>query len=243
MESMKIERIHYEEAYRYGQEVHKRTLSLAEARRHLEKIGLNRNSAADLINNLGHMLGGNRYKRTLSPAATDSFLTGIKRDYGEQALKNAVSAYKQHLEYYQTLTGTPMRDHVRILHKFSDLLKNSFEEFIIAEEIEEPQHFVEGATKTISINIYERSQKARKVCICEYGCICSVCGFDFEKKYGALGKDFIHVHHIRELASIGKQYTLNPKDDLRPVCPNCHAMLHKSKPAYTIAELKVLIKD
>lgn len=218
-------------------------MSHSEAKERLVQIGLNPNSAADLINNLGHLLKGARYKRTLNPATTESFLSGIRRDYGQLALKNAVSAYKQHLEYYQDLTGTPMVEHMKVLRKFTELLKETFEDFTIPEEIEEPQNFFEGALKNISINVYERNQKARAACIKEYGCICSACGFDFEKRYGALGKDFIHVHHIRDLAIIGKQYTVNPKEDLRPVCPNCHAMLHRSKPAYTIAELKAFIKD
>jgi 5-methylcytosine-specific restriction protein A len=63
------------------------------------------------------------------------------------------------------------------------------------------------------------------------------------KIYGEIGNGFIHVHHVVELASVKDEYKVNPVDDLRPVCPNCHAMLHQKKPAYTIEELKSIIKN
>lgn len=110
-----------------------------------------------------------------------------------------------------------------------------------AEEIDSGQKFFEGATKQVSINVYERDPQARIVCIQHYGIQCSVCGFDFEKVYGELGEGFIHVHHLKSISEIGKKYEVDPIKDLRPVCPNCHAMIHKRKPAYTIEELKTII--
>tara|TARA_R110001606_G_scaffold397550_1_gene574391 strand:- start:907 stop:1587 length:681 start_codon:yes stop_codon:yes gene_type:complete len=101
---------------------------------------------------------------------------------------------------------------------------------------------IEGKSKIISVNIYERNINARKECIQHFGLNCQVCNFNFEKKFGDLGKEFIHVHHKLEIATIGKEYKINPIKDLIPVCPNCHSMLHKRKPAYTIEELKLKIK-
>ena len=56
--------------------------------------------------------------------------------------------------------------------------------------------------------------------------------------YGTLGEGVIHVHHLRELASLGEEYEVDPIKDLRPVCPNCHAILHTSSPAMTITQLQ-----
>lgn len=109
---------------------------------------------------------------------------------------------------------------------------------ILPEEVVKPDTYIEGATKTIHVNVYERNPQARKDCIKAHGCACVVCDFDFEIEYGEIGKNFIHVHHLRQLADIGEKYELNPVEDLRPVCPNCHAMLHKRRPAYTIEELR-----
>lgn len=111
---------------------------------------------------------------------------------------------------------------------------------VLPEEIENPENFIEGATKTISVNIYERNPQARKACLAAHGHACSVCGFDFEKEYGEIAKGYIHVHHLKQLADIGEEYELNPINDLRPVCPNCHAMLHRRRPPYSIEELSAL---
>ncbi len=113
---------------------------------------------------------------------------------------------------------------------------------LLPEQIDEPQKFYEGTLKMITVNAYERNSQSRDICIAHYGLNCVVCGINFQEKYGYIGKGFIHVHHLKPLSEIGTAYALNPVQDLRPVCPNCHAMLHKKKPPYSIEELKQLIK-
>jgi len=78
----------------------------------------------------------------------------------------------------------------------------------------------------------------------KHGTACAVCGIDFEKVYGELGKGFIHVHHTVPIHTIGEEYTINPEKDLIPVCPNCHAMLHRGRDAdaRSIEELKTLYR-
>jgi len=115
-------------------------------------------------------------------------------------------------------------------------------EISYADEIDIQKTYQEGAPKKVTTTVYERNPLARAICITVYGAICSVCGFDFAQKYGELGKGFIHVHHLQPRAEVGKNTDLNPIRDLRPVCPNCHAMLHQRKPIYSIEELKEIIK-
>lgn len=58
--------------------------------------------------------------------------------------------------------------------------------------------------------------------------ICEVpgCGFDFESVYGVTGKGFAHVHHVEQLSSRkGRRQT--SLDQLKIVCANCHAMIHR----------------
>ena len=95
------------------------------------------------------------------------------------------------------------------------------------------------------MNNYERDHKARLQCIMIHGTACAVCGIDFEKMYGELGKGFIHVHHIVPIHTIGQGYKVDPANDLVPVCPNCHAMLHRGMngEARSIEELKSIIKN
>ena len=42
-----------------------------------------------------------------------------------------------------------------------------------------------------------------------------------------LRQDFIHIHHTLELSRVPPAYQVDPVNDLRPVCPNCHAMIHR----------------
>ncbi len=99
----------------------------------------------------------------------------------------------------------------------------------------------EGATIQVTLNRYERSRIARNKCIETKGCRCAICGMDFEERYGTIGHGFIHIHHTTPISSIGKDYQIDYEKDLVPVCPNCHAMLHRKNPPYTIDELKELI--
>ena len=103
---------------------------------------------------------------------------------------------------------------------------------------EDDEKLYEGALITVKANKYERNQKARRECVAKKGYQCLVCGRDFEATYGEIGKNFIHVHHLTPISSIGKEYELNVDTDLAPVCPNCHYMLHRKDPPYTIEELK-----
>ncbi|MEQ1538628.1 MAG: HNH endonuclease [Sphingorhabdus sp.] len=111
-----------------------------------------------------------------------------------------------------------------------------------SDEVVDPENYIEGATNTVSVNSFERNPRARLACIAHYGWICQVCDIDFQQVYGDLGAEFIHVHHIRPLHEIGEQYEVDPVADLRPVCPNCHAMIHRRKPILTIEELSEIIK-
>jgi len=100
----------------------------------------------------------------------------------------------------------------------------------------------EGSKKTVTVNSYERNPKARSECIKRYGVSCTVCGFNFESIYGQRGKGFIYVHHLVPVSDIGDEYEINPITDLRPVCPNCHAMLHRKR-NISIEELINIIKS
>lgn len=111
---------------------------------------------------------------------------------------------------------------------FADLNEgHQVENNILAEELESPAIYTEGAKKTVIVNAYERSAKARLECIRVHGTVCKCCDFDFEKVYGELGKGFIHIRHINPLYAQDRNYTVNPATDLIPLCPNCHAMIHR----------------
>lgn len=124
----------------------------------------------------------------------------------------------------------------KIVHNGRKIWEYSFCEEKFANEIVEPNmiKLTEGSVKQIIVNAYERNPRARAKCIAHYGSVCNCCGFDFLKAYGEIGQDFIHVHHLRLISDIGQEYRINPIDDLRPVCPNCHAMIHRRNPPFSL---------
>ena len=111
-------------------------------------------------------------------------------------------------------------------------------DFALPEEISEDEVFYEGTGKQISVNAYERNQGARDKCLKRYGFRCAVCKQCMSETYGTAADKLIHVHHLKPLSEIEEGYEVNPFVDLRPVCPNCHAVIHRRKPPYTIEEVK-----
>lgn len=123
-------------------------------------------------------------------------------------------------------------------------LINSKQEIILPEEVskQDSNKLVEGSKKQIIVNAYERNVKARTHCIKIYGAKCAICGFDFGQFYGNEFEGKIHVHHKVALNEIQDEYEVDPEQDLIPVCPNCHLVLHaKSGGTYTIDEVKSFI--
>ena len=53
---------------------------------------------------------------------------------------------------------------------------------------------------------------------------------------------YVHVHHLKPLASIGREYVVNPVSDLLPVCANCHAVIHLRTPPYEISEVITMLQ-
>lgn len=121
---------------------------------------------------------------------------------------------------------------------FNDYYTNGF-----FQDVELTENYHEGHVIKTQVNRYERSSIARRKCVEHHGATCSICGMDFGEKYGELGEGFIHVHHLKPLHSIGKEYIVDYKNDLIPVCPNCHAMIHRVEggESMRLRELKALL--
>lgn len=113
----------------------------------------------------------------------------------------------------------------------------------LADELDVSQPLIEGARYQITVNAYERDPRARQLCIARHGTACVICGFSFGAAYGPVAEGFIHVHHLRPLSEIGGEYEINPVEDLRPVCPNCHAVLHRRVPAFSIEEMRGFLRQ
>jgi predicted HNH restriction endonuclease len=69
---------------------------------------------------------------------------------------------------------------------------------------------------------------------------CTVCGFNFEKAYGEIGRDFIEAHHTKPIADMQPD-EISRVSDLVPVCSNCHRILHRRHPTLSVQELRDIV--
>jgi predicted HNH restriction endonuclease len=105
------------------------------------------------------------------------------------------------------------------------------------------EEYREGSKRQVTVNAYERDPGAREKCIQHYGNTCVVCGLNFLTTYGSEADGFIHVHHMTPLSEIRAEYTVDPIKDLRPVCPNCHAVIHLGGVTRSIDEVRAMLRN
>jgi len=100
--------------------------------------------------------------------------------------------------------------------------------------------YAEGAATKRYVTTYERNPELRRQAIAIHGTSCFGCGFSFEKHYGEHGKGYIHVHHTKPVAESGER-TVDPVEEMIPLCANCHSMVHRYKnKTLTLDELRLL---
>lgn len=107
-----------------------------------------------------------------------------------------------------------------------------------------PARLYEGTAYAVTLTSYERNRQARQECIAYYGASCFLCKLNFGNVYGPAGEGYVHVHHLSPLSeSDSELHEVDPVEDLRPVCPNCHAVIHRRSPPYTMEEMQELLAD
>lgn len=84
--------------------------------------------------------------------------------------------------------------------------------------------YLDGTNVSV-IRYSKRINRSHRIsCISHYGDKCWACGFDFVEKYGTLGDGYIRVfyNNPEEIGNVE-----DPIRQLRPVCPNCLAMIQR----------------
>jgi predicted HNH restriction endonuclease len=114
--------------------------------------------------------------------------------------------------------------------------------FSYPEEVDSEEGLVEGAARRLLVNAFERDPEVRRRCIDHHGVACAVCGMSFAERYGEVGDGYIHVHHLKPLSEVREAHEVDPVEDLRPVCPNCHAVIHRRTPPYDIDEVRAFLR-
>ncbi|WP_174038155.1 HNH endonuclease [Agrobacterium tumefaciens] len=97
---------------------------------------------------------------------------------------------------------------------------------------------LEGTSRILELTRYERNAAARRLCIEHYGLCCQACGMSYEEKYGPLGADLIHIHHVTPLAAAGCEHEVDPIHDLIPLCASCHHVVHQNIPPYSVKQVR-----
>jgi predicted HNH restriction endonuclease len=110
----------------------------------------------------------------------------------------------------------------------------------LPEEISEGS-YREGQGIQITVNRYERDASARAACLNHFGSFCQICKVDLSTFYGPIAAGLVHVHHLRPLSQVAGEYEVRPDQDLIPVCPNCHAVVHRHDPPLTPEEVCEMI--
>lgn len=237
---MKITEESVLQVYDLAREVYEDRLSRKEAVELAVKNKImGKGSAQDYIQNYRYIMDGFVYKRTMNLKGTRVYLEKIYSDFGIQKLRQALEVVASHVAYYNALGYGKQVQTQALVDELSEKYQIDSQGISYPDEIDN-EVLTEGAKKQITVNAYERNPKARTQCIEHYGNSCYVCNFDFHENYGDLGTGYIHVHHEIDLAHIGEAYIVDPVKDLKPVCPNCHAMLHKTKPAIPVDKLKAM---
>ncbi len=206
-----------------------------------EVYKINRNSVSDFIQSFELILCGKKFTRTINLRDTRLIYEFILEMYGVEKLKLALRSVELHLNYYEEKWNVNLISQHKLHDEFSEFLKVDTYEVFCGEVFDNSNELFEGSKIKVEVNKYERNSKARKLCIDYYGYKCSVCDFDFKKCYGEAGKDYIHVHHITPISKMNDKYIVNPVKDLRPICPNCHSIIHRSD-NMTIDKLKSIIE-
>jgi 5-methylcytosine-specific restriction endonuclease McrA len=110
------------------------------------------------------------------------------------------------------------------------------------EEVVLPSRFWEGAVSRVTVSKFERDRKARRECLRIHGETCVICGMSFGHVYGTEVASLLHVHHVVPLSEIREGYSPDPANDLVPVCPNCHAVIHSGGATRSTSQVRALLK-
>lgn len=99
----------------------------------------------------------------------------------------------------------------------------------------------EGGRALIETNKYERDRRNRAAALAIHGYRCKACGLDMAEHYGPDAAGLIEVHHITPVSKMVPGYIVNPKLDLVPLCPNCHAVAHRRTPPFSVDDLRGML--
>jgi len=193
---------------------------------------MNKNSAADYINDFKGLIEGRRFTRTLNAYSMEYFLEHLFNDYGTQGLTDALTALKEHIEYNEGIQKVRM-------HKMRDIYEKYFATIPVQTPDEQEQNELikeiinDQPSKADILNelknleetdpevIYFKGKafKRDNKTVAQIKVLrdfkCEFCGTSIKKKDGS---KYVEAAHIRAKHLKGRE-TL---DNIILLCPNHH---------------------
>jgi len=108
------------------------------------------------------------------------------------------------------------------------------------------EEFIEGRT-VLRIHLAKERDRnlvklAKAIALSTRGELrCEVCKLSFQERYGDIGRDFIEAHHLLPVSQL-KTSTRVRIEDIALLCSNCHRMIHRGNPVFSIEELRTKLK-
>ncbi|HBR56950.1 MAG TPA: hypothetical protein DEA22_05705 [Blastocatellia bacterium] len=198
---------------------------------------MNQASASDYINNFKLFMAGRVYHRTLSAYATRYYLDSILADFGEDALKKALEAVSQHLDYYENLTGAPqskIRAAVKELssmhiqsaesyeEKLQDQVRKSLKDSPTARRARLAAAEKQPSKLAVTVMVYRRNPDVVAEVLLRANGSCEACRKKAPFARAKDGSPYLEIHHELQLAKGGDDTVANAM----ALCPNCHRAKH-----------------
>lgn len=159
-------------------------------------------------------------------------LKGLTLEEGIQQLENSTNDYSIAIILLNLIDSETLQSNKYL---YEQVRKDSSSE-------ETENGYKDGAVRERTSVYYERNFRNRRLAIEIHGTTCMACGFNFEEIYGEHGKDYIEIHHVNPLSLLQEEIKIDVRNDLVPLCANCHRMVHrKQKEPLTIEQLKQMI--
>lgn len=193
---------------------------------------MNKNSAADFINNFRYLMEGKRFTRTLNAYSMEYFLESIFQDYGSQALTKSLFALKGHIEYYEAIQKVRMHKTREIYEKYyaaiplqtpdeqeqdeivEEILKDNISKAEILRDLKNLK-VIDPVMITFKGKAYKRDNKTIAQIKILRDFSCQLCGTSILKKDGS---KYIEAAHIKAKHLKGRETLVN----IILLCPNHH---------------------
>ncbi len=107
--------------------------------------------------------------------------------------------------------------------------------------VEIKERYIEERIVDVVMQRRERSEAARSACLAAYGFSCFVCGANLKSRYAGVPVEVIHVHHEEPLSGSSGEREFDPVATMKPICPNCRAVIHTRNPPYTVQEVRRML--